>query len=158
MLVLHAISGPDAGDLSSVPSQLDFDASAPVKGLRVGYFPEWMKTSPATDVDRAALETVKKVGMIPVEVKIPDWPYSCLNVILFAESAAAFEDLTLSHGSTSLKFRCLTHGPTSSANHDSFPLWTSCRLIVYGERWPSKWLVYFLKWTCFWCPRCAMRC
>jgi Asp-tRNA(Asn)/Glu-tRNA(Gln) amidotransferase A subunit family amidase len=103
MLVLHAISGPDAGDLSSVPSQLDFDASAPVKGLRVGYFPEWMKTSPATDVDRAALETVKKVGMIPVEVAIPDWPYGCLNVILFAESAAAFEDLTLSHGIDQLK-------------------------------------------------------
>ena len=39
MLVLHAISGPDAGDLYSVPSKLDFDASAPVKGLRVGYFP-----------------------------------------------------------------------------------------------------------------------
>ena len=31
MLVLHAISGPDAGDLSSVPSKLDFDANAPVK-------------------------------------------------------------------------------------------------------------------------------
>ena len=101
MLVLHAISGPDAGDLSSVPSKLDFDASAPVKGLRVGYFPAWMKTSPATEVDRAALETVKKVGMVPVEVTIPDWPYDCLNVILFAESAAAFEDLTLSHRSTS---------------------------------------------------------
>jgi Asp-tRNA(Asn)/Glu-tRNA(Gln) amidotransferase A subunit family amidase len=62
-----------------------------------------MKTSPATDVDRAALETVKKVGMIPVEVTIPDWPYGCLNVILFAESAAAFEDLTLSHGIDQLK-------------------------------------------------------
>ena len=45
LLVLHAISGPDAGDLSSVPSKLDFDASAPVQGLRVGYFPEWMKES-----------------------------------------------------------------------------------------------------------------
>ena len=62
MLVLHAISGPDAGDLSSVPSKLDFDAGATVQGLRVGYFPGWMKESPATDVDRAALETVKKAG------------------------------------------------------------------------------------------------
>ena len=57
MLVLQAISGPDAGDLSSVPSQLDFDAGAPVRGLRVGYFPGWMAEPPATDVDRAALET-----------------------------------------------------------------------------------------------------
>jgi Asp-tRNA(Asn)/Glu-tRNA(Gln) amidotransferase A subunit family amidase len=71
MLVLQAISGPDAGDVSSVPSHLDFDATAPVKGLRVGYFPAWMKESPATDVDRAALETVKKLGMVPVEVSCP---------------------------------------------------------------------------------------
>ena len=60
MLVLHAISGPDAGDLASVPSTLAFDAGKTVAGLRVGYFPAWMKESPATDVDRAALETVRK--------------------------------------------------------------------------------------------------
>ncbi len=39
MLVLQAITGPDAGDVASVPSHLEFDATAPVKGLRVGYFP-----------------------------------------------------------------------------------------------------------------------
>ncbi len=96
LLVLHAISGPDPGDLQSVPSKLDFDANASVKGLRVGYFPKWMNEPPATDVDRAALEAIKKVGMVPVEVSIPDWPYDCLNVILFAEGAASFEELTLS--------------------------------------------------------------
>src|SRR5437016_12022216 len=90
MLVLHAISGPDAGDLGSVPSKLDFDANAGVKSLRVGYFPAWMKESPATDVDRAALDAVRRVGMVPVEVALPDWPYDSLNLILFAESAAAF--------------------------------------------------------------------
>src|SRR6202045_2603654 len=82
MLVLQTISGPDAGDLSSVPSKLDYDARSSVQGLRVGYFPGWMKESPATDVDRAALETIKKVGMVPVEVSIPDWPYDSLDVIL----------------------------------------------------------------------------
>jgi len=96
LLVLQTISGPDAGDLQSVPSKLDFDAEASMKGLRVGYFPKWMKESPATDVDRAALETVAKLGMVPVEVSIPDWPYDSLNLILFAEGAAAFEELTLS--------------------------------------------------------------
>ena len=103
LLVLHAISGPDPGDLSSVSSKLDFDADAPVTGLRVGYFPAWMKTNPATEVDRAALETVKKVGMVPVEVAIPDWPYGSLDVILFAEAAAAFEELTLNHQVDQLK-------------------------------------------------------
>jgi Asp-tRNA(Asn)/Glu-tRNA(Gln) amidotransferase A subunit family amidase len=103
MLVLNAISGPDPGDLSSVSSKLDFDADTNVRGLRVGYFPEWMKQTPATDVDRAALEAVKNVGMVPVEVAIPDWPYDSLDMILFAEAAAAFEELTLSGGLNQLK-------------------------------------------------------
>jgi Asp-tRNA(Asn)/Glu-tRNA(Gln) amidotransferase A subunit family amidase len=62
-----------------------------------------MKEAPATEVDRAALETVKKLGMLPVEVSIPNWPYDSLNLILFAEGAAAFEELTLSGGLTELK-------------------------------------------------------
>ena len=103
MLVLHAISGPDAGDLSSVASKLDFDSGASVQGLRVGYFPGWMKENPATDVDRNALEAIRKAGMVPVEVTLPDWPYGSLNLILFAESAAAFEELTLNHGVDQLK-------------------------------------------------------
>ena len=97
-LVLDAISGPDGRDLASVPSELAFDAAADVKGLRVGYIPAWMKEAPATDVDRAALGAVKKLGMRPVEVSLPDWPYDSLYVILFAEAAAAFEELTLDHG------------------------------------------------------------
>jgi Asp-tRNA(Asn)/Glu-tRNA(Gln) amidotransferase A subunit family amidase len=103
LLVLRAISGPDSRDMASVPSFLDFDAAASVKGLRVGYFPAWMKQQPATDVDRAALDTAKKLGMVPVEVSIPDWPYDSLNLILFAEGAAAFEELTLSGGMAQLK-------------------------------------------------------
>jgi Asp-tRNA(Asn)/Glu-tRNA(Gln) amidotransferase A subunit family amidase len=92
MLVLDAISGPDAGDLASVPAKLDFDAAAPVRGLRIGYFPEWQRE--ASDVDRAALELAKKAGMKPVPVALPDWPYQTLNTILFAEAAAAFEEWT----------------------------------------------------------------
>jgi Asp-tRNA(Asn)/Glu-tRNA(Gln) amidotransferase A subunit family amidase len=103
LLVLQAISGPDSGDVSSVPSRLDFDASAPVSGLRVGYFPSWMKEAPATDVDRAALETIRKLGMVPTEVSLPDWPYDSLSLILFAEGAAAFEELTLAGGLKELK-------------------------------------------------------
>ena len=105
MLVLNTISGPDPGDVSSVPSKLDFDADASVQGLRVGYFPGWMKQNPATDVDRTALEAVKKVGMVPVGVAIPDWPYDSLDLILFAEAAAAFEELTLSGGLSQLKIQ-----------------------------------------------------
>jgi len=113
ILVLNAITGPDPGDLYSVPSKLAFDAGASVAGLRVGYFPAWMKEPPATDVDRAALETVKKVGMVPVAVSLPNWPYDSLNLILFAEAAASFEELTLSGKLDQLKAQVPDAWPNS---------------------------------------------
>jgi len=103
MLVLQAIGGPDAGDVSSVPARLDFDGGASAAGLRVGYFPAWMKETPATDVDRAVLDRLKSLGMTAVEVSLPDWPYTSLQHVLFAEAAASFEELTLSGGVRSLR-------------------------------------------------------
>jgi Asp-tRNA(Asn)/Glu-tRNA(Gln) amidotransferase A subunit family amidase len=94
MLVLKAIAGPDGKDVACVPSHLNFNAQSPVTGLRVGYFPQWMKEPPATDIDRAALQALPTLGMKPVEVALPDWPYDNLDLILFAESAAAFEEIT----------------------------------------------------------------
>jgi Asp-tRNA(Asn)/Glu-tRNA(Gln) amidotransferase A subunit family amidase len=103
MLVLQAISGPNSGDASSVASKLDFDATKSIAGLKVGYLPQWMKESPATDVDRAAMDTIKKLGMELREVTLPDWPYSSLMPVLFAEGAASFEDLALNNQLGELK-------------------------------------------------------
>ncbi len=103
MLVLNTITGPDAGDVASVPSHLDFDSNASVKGLRVGYIAAWMKEAPATDVDRATLDAIAKLGMVTTPVTLPDWPYDSLNLMLFAEAAAAFEELTLSGKADQLK-------------------------------------------------------
>jgi len=104
-LVLRAITGPDAGDVSSLPSRLDFDAGAPVKGLRVGYLEAWMHEPPATDVDRAAVETLRTLGMVPVPVTLPDWPYDSLMPVLFAEAAASFEELTLRHQDDTMRMQ-----------------------------------------------------
>ena len=41
--------------------------------------------------------------MVPAEVTLPDWPYDSLMPILFAEAAAAFEELTLSRRDDQLK-------------------------------------------------------
>jgi len=43
--------------------------------------------------------------MVPVEVSLPDWAYGSMSVILFAEAAAAFEELTLSHGVDKLRMQ-----------------------------------------------------
>lgn len=113
MLILQAISGPDPGDLSSIPSTLDYDAHTSITGFKVGYFPSWMKEAPATDVDRHALETARQLGMTPVEVSLPDWPYDCLQIILFAEAAASFEELTLNHNVDQLKMQVPDGWPNS---------------------------------------------
>jgi Asp-tRNA(Asn)/Glu-tRNA(Gln) amidotransferase A subunit family amidase len=101
--VLQAISGVDGGDVGGIACELDYDADGPVKGLRVGYFPGWMRE--ATDVDRSALAAVQELGMVPVAVSIPAWPYGSLNLILFAEAAAAFEELTLGGGLSQLQMQ-----------------------------------------------------
>jgi Asp-tRNA(Asn)/Glu-tRNA(Gln) amidotransferase A subunit family amidase len=106
MLVLDAISGYDAKDTGSVETELpDLSKTRPVKGLRLGYVPAWMKEAPATDVDRHALEVAKQLGMTAVPITLPDWPYDSLNVILFAESAAAFEQITLDERVDELKMQ-----------------------------------------------------
>ena len=113
MLVLQAIAGPDAADLGSVAAHLEFEPAARVAGLRVGFFPQWMREEPATEVDRAALAKLRALGLETVEVAIPDWPYDDLNTVLFAEAAAAFEDLTLSHGIDSLRMQVPDAWPNS---------------------------------------------
>ena len=147
------------GDVDSVPSKLDFDAGASVEGLRVGYFPAWMNERPATEVDRAALDAVKKVGMVPVEVAIPDWPYGSLNLILFAEGAAAFEELGLNGGMNQLrKSRLRTRGLTFFVRPDFFPPSITCRPTGFAAKWRRRWRVSSRKSICFWCHRCATKC
>jgi Asp-tRNA(Asn)/Glu-tRNA(Gln) amidotransferase A subunit family amidase len=101
MLILRAITGVDRRDPASVPSHIDFDIGRSIESLHVGYVPAWSEA--ATEVDRSALEQVEKLGMTLTPISIPDWPYDSLNAILFAESAAAFEELTLNHGIDQLK-------------------------------------------------------
>ena len=103
MLVLQAITGADSGDVSSVPSHLDFDATTPIAGIKVGYIAPWMNERPATDVDRAAMEQIKALKMELKQVTLPDWPYSSLMPVLFAEGAASFEELALNNQLGSLK-------------------------------------------------------
>ena len=157
ILVLNTISGPDAGDVASVPSTLSFDANAKIAGLRVGYIPAWMKESPATDVDRASMDVVRKLGMELVEVSLPDWPYDSLNLILFAESAAAFEELTLAHKEAELRRRFRMRGLTPSGSRAFFPQWILCRPTACAAKLPRRWRASFRRSIYCWCPHCAMR-
>lgn len=95
-LVLAAINGGDPADRSSIDAPFNFDAGAGIEGLRLGYLPATFEEEGATEVDRAALEAARRLGIDVVEVTLPDLPYGTLIQVLFAEAAAAFEELTLS--------------------------------------------------------------
>lgn len=93
-LVLAAINGPDEDDPSSLSHGFAYDGRADYSGLRIGYSPAWFEQ--AAQPEKDALEAARSLGWNLVEISLPDHPYDALINIVEAESAAAFEALTLS--------------------------------------------------------------
>ena len=93
-MVLAAINGSDIADRSSIEAPFHFDASAGIAGMRLGYLSEAFGEG-ATEVDHRALESARRLGLAVSEISLPELPYGALMNILYAEAAAAFEDLTL---------------------------------------------------------------
>ena len=98
--VLKAINGHDHRDPGSIETGFEADMNASVAGMRVGWNPAWFEN--ATDADRAALAAARDAGVELVEVTLPDLPYGSLLISLYAEAAAAFEELTLNDADDSM--------------------------------------------------------
>jgi hypothetical protein len=140
LLVLQAISGPDAGDVASVPSKLDFDASASVKGLKIGYIDSWMKESPATDVDRALPRRV------PETRNGPDRGFSPRLAIRFAQSGSLRRGGRGLRGADTQWSGGPAQGPGTRRMAQSFPRrpassrpLISCRPTGCDARWRWRW-------------------
>lgn len=103
-LVLAAINGGDPADLCSIHAPFAFDAGKGIDGLKLGYLPEAFGEG-ATEVDQAALEAAKALGIEVVEVSLPDLPYGALMNVVYAEAAAAFEHLTLTDADDTLTWQ-----------------------------------------------------
>jgi len=107
-LVLDAIYGPDGKDNSAISADYHWNANLSPKRLRVGYvksafdLPVTDPTDPKRTMhptkpfDDAALEVFRKLGINLIPVDLPDVPYDAMRIILTAEAAAAFDDLTRS--------------------------------------------------------------
>lgn len=109
-LVLAAITDPAfSTDPWFRPAPFDWKADRGLQGIRVGYFadafaipgPDPAKTQQVARAtakwDDAALEVLRGLGAALVPVKIPDHAYDAMRLILTAEAAAAFDDLTRSN-------------------------------------------------------------
>jgi Asp-tRNA(Asn)/Glu-tRNA(Gln) amidotransferase A subunit family amidase len=97
-LVFEAIRGPDGRDLTVVDIPFNWDPDLGLDAVRVGYlkkaFDEDHKTKKNDD---AALEVLRSAGLELVPFELPDnLPVEPLAIILSAEAAAAFDELTRS--------------------------------------------------------------
>ncbi|HEX6575352.1 MAG TPA: amidase [Gemmatimonadaceae bacterium] len=113
-LVLDAIYGPDGKDKSAVPAAFTWDARISPKSLRVGYaksafdIPQLdpkdeKRTLHGTKQwDDRALDVLRGMGLNLIPVEFPDLPYDAMRIILVAEAAAAFDDLTRSNRDSEL--------------------------------------------------------
>ena len=103
-MVLVVLNGADLQDRSSIDAPFNFDAETDISRIRLGYLPEAFGEG-ANEVDRAALAAARGLGIEVVEVRLPDLPYDALMNILYAEAAAAFEELTLDDVDDTLKWQ-----------------------------------------------------
>lgn len=105
-LVLDAIHGPDGQDNSVIPADFHWNAGLSPKKLRIGYVKSAFD-APLTDpndpkrtlhatkkFDDAALDIFKRLGINLIPVDLPDLPYDAMRLILSAEAAASFDELT----------------------------------------------------------------
>jgi Asp-tRNA(Asn)/Glu-tRNA(Gln) amidotransferase A subunit family amidase len=97
-LVFGAIYGPDGKDPTVHDRPFDWTPSRGLQGIRVGYLKAAFEAEHATKAfDTKALEVLAGMGVTLVPMELPaDLPTGGLRVILVAEAAAAFDEVTRS--------------------------------------------------------------
>jgi Asp-tRNA(Asn)/Glu-tRNA(Gln) amidotransferase A subunit family amidase len=97
-IVFDAIRGPDGRDLTVTEYPFNYDARLDVKRLRVGYLKNAFARKRENKAnDDETLRVLKSLGFKLVPIELPKFPYEALTLILFAEAAAAFDELTRSN-------------------------------------------------------------
>ncbi len=96
-LVFDAINGPDGKDNTVLDVPFNWDASADVTKLRVGYMREAADAAIDDQTRRNnedALRVIRSLGVTLVPFALPDVPIEAIDFIRYAETAAAFADVT----------------------------------------------------------------
>jgi len=90
-IVFEAIRGADGLDASVVDSPFNYDPGRDLTSLRVGY---------RLGLPRGATATLTTItgGSPPDFVILPQYPLSSMLIIMFAEAASAFDELTRFNG------------------------------------------------------------
>ncbi len=109
-LVFNAVYGSDGRDAAVVDMPFEWKPDLDVRKLRIGYVEKAFEKAPeatedsagisglretgGTDADRAVLDVLRGQGIDLQPITLPDDDLEPLVTILWAEAAAAFDDLT----------------------------------------------------------------
>lgn len=99
-IVYNAIRGADRTDPSTVDARFNFNDSADITNLRVGFLADvFERDYPNREADEKTLGTLRDMGVKMTAVSWPDSiPTASIMVTLSVEAAAAFDDLTRNDG------------------------------------------------------------
>ena len=122
-LVLNAMYGPDGKDSTVLGVPLAWNPEMPLAKLRIGVLKaEFDRTQgEAKDVYDKALASLAKTGANLQNVELPDMGANALRIILSAEAAAAFDDLTRTGGVNQLKGQAAGDWPNSFRSARTIP-------------------------------------
>jgi Asp-tRNA(Asn)/Glu-tRNA(Gln) amidotransferase A subunit family amidase len=95
-MVLSVLNGYDEFDAGSIDFGFSYDGRQSLAEITIGYDPAWFDGESVNATDKAALAAIRKLGASVVEISLPDLPVDEITPALGIESAAAFEELTLS--------------------------------------------------------------
>jgi Asp-tRNA(Asn)/Glu-tRNA(Gln) amidotransferase A subunit family amidase len=96
-LIFNAIQGPDGHDATVRTAAFRYEPLASLKGVRIGYVKKAFDGNYANHShDSVSLSVLQKLGATLIAIDLPTYPVGAMTIILNAEGAAAFDDLTRS--------------------------------------------------------------
>jgi len=104
-IVFDAIRGPDPADKTLFDAGFTWPGEVDLSELRIGFFESAFEEEYGVSrFDNRTIRTLRRMGaeLIPVDLKIPEIPVYALSIVLDAEAAAAFDELTRSDRDTLL--------------------------------------------------------
>ncbi len=96
-LVFETIYGPDGIDQTIIDLPFAYDPDIDLSKLRIGYLAQdFDEDYPTRENDQKTLQRLRELGVELIPITLPDYPIEELAIILSAEAAAAFDELTRS--------------------------------------------------------------
>jgi Asp-tRNA(Asn)/Glu-tRNA(Gln) amidotransferase A subunit family amidase len=95
-IVLAALYGPDNRDITVEDVPFNWNADAPLSKMRIGYVKTEFEQGDdkIKSVYKEALDAMRGAGANLQPVELPQFQTAALRIILVAEAAAAFDDIT----------------------------------------------------------------